>query len=175
MSELFLCEQDENILISPSIPEPECYKTKWFYVPIKINSNHRPRMSKKGLAISDKEYKKFKDLLTFIFKGKKIKIEGSELIHIQIPKADYFGLEVIAYFPPHKKENVPPSKKKHKERMRRDPDCSNIIKGIEDALQYAHVLKDDNLISDLIVRERYNIETKTYYFKFRLFGYKTLK
>jgi hypothetical protein len=168
IKKLELSEVDK-IIIGSAKNDDWMFATSWIKVPIKINSSHRPVFGKEG-AKPVAGYKSFKSLLTKVFKGTKIKTRTLD-IHLNIPSGDYFGLELVAFFPPHKTEQIPLVRKEYGERMRRDPDCDNIIKGIQDALQKAKVLEDDNIISDLIVRERFVDPKDSHWFEFRLFGY----
>jgi Holliday junction resolvase RusA-like endonuclease len=148
--------------------ERNIIETDWYTVNLKVNTNHRPRLKGKT-AFLDPMYKSFVDTLKILFKGKKIKIDDN-VLQFNIPKADYFEIEIIAYYNPLKKDLKNPMLDiAAGDLYRSKPDWDNIAKPILDALDKAGVFKDDSQLSDGIVRKRIDLESE--YFMFRLKGY----
>lgn len=73
-----------------------------------------------------------------------------------IPFGDYEELHITCFFPypkaTPKKNRIEGTKHKKK------PDADNILKGIKDAITQALIIKDDNQISDCVIRKRYTVE-----------------
>ena len=143
--------------------------TKYIKIPIEVNSKHRPRFNTKtGKAHNDRDYQKIKNILTLLFKGKKIKIDN-KVTKVDIPKADYFGITVYFFFPYTYKKVMEDEKHRHV------PDWDNLIKPVQDALVKAKVIKDDGQISDGIVRKRWSKKITYPFFIIKLKGYEDTK
>lgn len=115
----------------------------WLVINVVPQTSPRPRLTKRGIAYMPSWYKEYKLMIK------------TELLKLQVLKADWSELDVIAYFP--YPASTPKKKLIEGAKHRKKPDWDNTAKTIADCLQEVGVIEDDKQLSDGSCKKRYTI------------------
>jgi Holliday junction resolvase RusA-like endonuclease len=95
--------------------------------------------------VNKPKYAKYKNTLSFLCRGKTTIINGRRVVGVDIPKLDYYRLDMDFYFPYPK--STPKKRLIEGYPMRKLPDWDNCAKALQDAIVQAKIIKDDNQLS----------------------------